>query len=238
MFLIACLLSANAMIFAQVNAVTSDSVAVAVPDTLHRAAIRGANKVAVIIGTQGLGLDVSRKVNSFLAIRLGGSYLPFSTTVKGTALGDINTNVKVKSKDFVNAHLVADFYPFKKAGFRLSPGIGYFFHAKGEAKITPDANYKWNDVTLTPEQIGSSTGTLDWNGVAAFASAGYDFKATRKFPVSISLELGSYYLPAPEAHMTGEKLLSENSSNEAQFRRNTKNYRWLPVLQLSLGYAF
>lgn len=190
------------------------------------------------LGSQGVGLDFTQNISFGLSARVGASYLPFSYNYSGL-YGNVDSDVKLKTKNFLNAHLLLDWYPFDYLGLRISPGIGYFFNAKSIATVTPKGNYKYGDIDLTGEDIGTMTGTLEWKGFAPYLGAGWLFSFQEgESPLSICVDLGTYYLSRPDATLTGTKLLENNSFNETRFQENVKNYRWLPVLQASVRYTF
>ncbi|RXK87336.1 hypothetical protein [Filimonas effusa] len=189
-------------------------------------------------GTQGLGLDFTQSILPGWSVRLGGSYLPFSYKY-GSVFGDVDTDVKLKTKSFANAHLMVDYYPFMDLGLRITPGVGYFFNAQGEATVKPSGNYKYGDINLTGDQLGTMQGNIKWKGWAPYLGAGWLFRFREgESPLSLAVDLGTYYMPKPDATLTGTVLFENNSYNEEHFRENVKNYRWLPVLQVSLRYSF
>ncbi|GGH69417.1 hypothetical protein HNQ91_002805 [Filimonas zeae] len=194
--------------------------------------------IALTLGTQGVGVDFTQNVSFGVSVRLGASYLPFSYKYSGL-FGNVNSDVKLKTKNFANAHLLVDWFPFETLGLRVTPGVGYFFNAQSVATVTPKGNYKYGDIDITGEDIGTMTGTLEWKGLAPYLGAGWLFSFQEgESPISITVDLGTYYLSRPDATLTGTKLLENNSYNEKRFQENVKNYRWLPVLQASLRYTF
>lgn len=192
--------------------------------------------IALTLGTQGVGIDFTQNISFGLSARLGASYLPFSYKYSGL-YGNVNSDVKLKTKSFLNAHLLFDWFPLEELGLKITPGVGYFFNAKSIATVTPQGNYKYGDINLTSEDIGTMTGTLEWKGLAPYLGAGWLFSFQEgESPLSITVDLGTYYLSRPDATLTGTRLLENNSYNQTRFQENTKNYRWLPVLQASLRY--
>lgn len=194
--------------------------------------------LSLSVGSQGIGLDYTQNVKFGWSVRLGGSYLPFSYNYSGV-FGNVNSDVKIKTKSFANAHLMVDWYPSEYLGLRITPGVGYFFNAKATAHVQPSGQYKYGDITLTGEDIGAMDGEMQWKGLAPYLGAGWLFFFNEgESPVSLGIDAGTYYLPRPEATLTGTKLLQNNSYNEQKFKENVKNYRWLPLLQVSIRYTF
>lgn len=194
--------------------------------------------LGITLGSQGVGLDFTQSVATGVSFRIGGSYLPVSYKYSGV-FSQVDSDVKLKAKNFANAHLMVDFYPSMDLGLRITPGIGYFFNAEANATVQPSGNYKYGDISLTGAQLGQMNGTIKWKGVAPFLGAGWLFYFREgESPITLGVDVGSYYLPKPESTLTGTNLFQYNSYNEERFKENTKNYRWLPLLQVTLRYSF
>jgi hypothetical protein len=194
--------------------------------------------VGLTAGSQGLGLDFILRINNHFSARLGGSYLPnASYTMKDMKMGQINTNVEVSARNFVNFHTYFDYSPFKSSGFRLTAGWALTQESTADALVIPQGTYMYNDYPLTSDQVGTGAAKLTWeSGLAPYLGAGWLFGARKDTKFHASFDIGTYYLSAPYAGVSGTKLLSGNSSNTEQFVANTREYRWWPVLQLGLQY--
>jgi hypothetical protein len=189
-------------------------------------------------GTQGLGIDYTQGLLPRLSIRAGGSYLPFSFNYAGS-FNNVASDIQLTTKHFTNAHLLANWYPFDNSGLRITPGAGYFFDAKANALVKPSGSFTYGEIPVTGDQVGTMEGEITWKGIAPYLGTGWLFNFRQgERPFSFSIDLGTYYLPAPDARLTGTKLLENNSENEEKFKKNVKNYRWLPLLQASLQYNF
>jgi len=196
-------------------------------------------KVAVNAGTNGFGLDLIQPITESIEVRLGGSWIPtFTTKVQSIKVGDFNADANLKAKDFTNIHLLVDVYPIKNSGFRITPGIGYFNSSTVQSTIAPTGSYKLNDLVLTPEVIGSATGSIEWSGAAPYLGAGYEFGRNDSKHLVFGFDLGLYYLPKPKGTIEGVGLLSQNAVNTPIFNENIKGYRYLPSIQLNVIYRF
>ena len=188
----------------------------------------------VLAGTQGLGADVRYGVTPKLALRLGGST---STSIK------VNDAIKFSGFDATNTltaqmsnvHLLADYAPLKTNAFRVVAGLGYLFQAGGGLQFFPKGNYKYGDMTLTGAEVGQLDIDLSWKGIAPYLGLGL-FKSVPKRLFNINLDLGTYFLKAPESTVVGTKLLSENQQLEGQLEKNMESYRFLPVIQLNFNF--
>lgn len=185
-------------------------------------------------GTQGLGADLRYGLLSRLSVRGGMSFIPVKQNNVLTLPGFQSTNSA--SVNFYNAHLLADFVPFKKMrGFRLVGGAAYLYKAEGGVNVIPTGSYTYGNTTVTGTDIGSLNLAVSWKGVAPYAGFGL-FKSFPNHLFNFNLDLGTYYLNQPQTHIVGTGLLSDNNQLEPQFNQNLKGYRWLPVLQLNFNF--
>ncbi len=186
------------------------------------------------LGTVGFGLDF--KYNSGIhTARLGYSTIPFhyATVI------DMGSKLKMGAETKVsynNIHLIYDLQPFKKADwFRLNAGAAYFVSASVFAKLTPQDSINAKIVSLSPEEIGNVSITVDSKGFAPYLGIGLG-RAVPKNRFNVNFDFGTYYLPAPTVTVIGTKLLSNNTSLGTQLTEDLKAYRWMPMLQLNLTY--
>ena len=190
--------------------------------------------VQVIAGTQGLGADLRYGVTPKLGVRLGAST---STSIK------VNDAIKFSGFDasntlkaqMSNVHLLGDYAPFKTNAFRLVAGLGYLFQAGGGLQFFPNGSYNYGDLTLTGEEVGQLDIDLSWKGIAPYLGLGL-FKSVPQRMFNINLDLGTYFLKAPQSTVVGTKLLSENQQLEGQLEKNMESYRFLPVIQLNFNF--
>lgn len=188
----------------------------------------------VIAGTQGIGADVRYGITPKLGLRFGGST---STSIK------VNDAIKFSGFDasntlnaqMSNVHLLADYAPLNTNAFRVVAGLGYLFKAGGELQFFPTGNYSYGDMTLTAAEVGQLDVDLSWKGVAPYLGIAL-FKSVPQKLFNINLDLGTYFLKAPESTVVGTKLLSENQQMETQLEKNMESYRFLPVIQLNFNF--
>lgn len=185
------------------------------------------------LGSQGIGAEFNYGLSAQFTLRAGGNVIPVKVN-NVFEISDFESTSNLKA-DVQNIHLLADFSPFKAGWLRLVGGVAYFMKANGNIRVTPDDNYKYGDLVLTPEQVGYLDLNMDWKGAAPYFGLGFGrIIPNKKF--NVNFDLGSYYLTAPKATITGTGLLSGNSSQSDQFQSNVSDYRWLPVLQLNLNF--
>ncbi|GAB2694495.1 hypothetical protein GCM10027037_17510 [Mucilaginibacter koreensis] len=186
------------------------------------------------VGTQGIGLEYHYGIVPKLALRGGVDVVPVA--IKNVfEFSDFNSTSDLDAR-FTNIHILADYTPFTGAKwFRLVGGLAYFAKAKGTLDVKPTDSYKYGEIQLTPEQVGQVKFTADWQGVAPYAGLGF-FRMFPQKKFNVNLDLGTYYLKQPKAHVSGTGSLQGNSSQTAQFQENIKDYRWLPVVQINFNY--
>lgn len=185
-------------------------------------------------GTQGVGADLRYGLAKRLSLRAGMSFIPVKEDNVITLPGFESTNSA--SINFYNAHLLADFVPFKKMrGFRLVGGAAYLYKANGGLSVIPTGSYTYGNTTVTGTDIGNLNLNVSWKGVAPYLGIGL-FKSFPSHVFNFNLDLGTYYLSQPQTHIIGTGLLTDNNSLEPQFNDNLRNYRWLPVLQLNFNF--
>lgn len=194
-----------------------------------------AHKKSVIInfGTIGIGAELNYEIAPKLALRAGINAVPLVAN-DVFKISNFNSTSRV-SADFYNIHALADYTPFVGASWlRLVGGLGYFFKANGNVRITPSDSYTYGDLVLPEDQVGYVDLNIDWKGIAPY----FGIALLKSFPkkhFNINLDLGSYYLTKPKAALAGTGLLAGNSSQTSQFQSNIEDYRFLPVVQINFN---
>lgn len=196
------------------------------------AQLKGDKSVNLHLGTQGVGAEFKYNFYKKFSARLGTSIVPVE--VKNVInLDDFDTDDRFAAK-FTNVHLLFD-YPVLGQGVRLVAGGAYFIKAKGEISRTAKETTGFNDITYTPEQLGTLTAHVDWKGFAPYAGVAF-FRAFPKKKFNITLDAGIYNLPSPKTTFTSTGMLSVDEKSRQQFQNNMSDYKWLPVLQLNFNY--
>lgn len=189
--------------------------------------------VSLNLGTQGIGLEGKLGIHRRINLRLGVSMLPISQTTVLT-LGDLDANVALNG-DMTNIRLLAEFRPFNGQFLRITGGLAYFVAANADIDLKPTGTYKYGDLTLQGNTLGNLNIRSDWKGIAPYLGLSL-FKGFPKRRVNATLDLGSYYLSKPKVNIESSGMLENNGQNEKIIEENMADYRWLPVLQLSINY--
>jgi len=103
--------------------------------------------ISLNLGTQGFGLDYKIRATHNWYFRLGFDLIPINYPTKLTIDGyssdlKLNTNV-------TNVHLLAEWQPFYKSGFRVVGGAAYFASAEVKGTLQPNGTYKYGDIDVT-----------------------------------------------------------------------------------------
>jgi hypothetical protein len=189
--------------------------------------------IAVYAGSAGFGADFRYGFLPRLSVRLGAGTTPVNIPNAfkiNSFSSDIDLNV-----NFTNVHLIADFQPFGGSGFRVAFGMGYFIKGSTSVDVVPTSGSKYGNVSITALQLGYININANWKGAAPYLGVGF----ARTFPgvlFNINVDLGTYYLSAPQTTIIAMGALAGNEANNEQLQENLSNYRWLPVLQLNFNF--
>lgn len=185
-------------------------------------------------GTQGVGADLRYGAYKQLSVRFGASFIPVTANNAFDLPGFKSINSV--SVNFYNVHLLADIVPFKGArGLRVVLGGAYLYKADGGLNVIPTGSYTYGSQTVTGTDIGNLNMNVSWKGLAPYMGLGL-FRSIPKHLFNFNVDLGTYYMAAPQTTIIGTGLLSDNYKLEPQFNNNLKDYRWLPVLQLNFNF--
>lgn len=187
----------------------------------------------MFVGSQGVGADVKYGFLNNLSGRAGFAIIPVDAS-RAFSFASFPVQGHLNSR-FSNAHLLADYRPFKTDAFRLVGGAAYLVEGSANFLIVPQENYTIGSRTVKQGQLGVLTASVSWSGVAPYLG----FAVMRGFPnrlFNVNFDIGTYYLSSPNTTFTGTNLLADNANNEKIFHSNMSGYRWLPVLQMNFNF--
>lgn len=197
--------------------------------------------LGVHMGTTGVGLHLYQPLGPKFGLRLGASYMPFSTNISGT-YNDYATRSAVKAKSG-NVSLAFGWTPFVQGSgffrsFNVQVGGAYFWKLDGELTTRLRDPYKFGEINVHPDHVGTITTDVEWKKtVNPYAGIGWsNIVIDSRF--SMHIDLGCYYLSKPSVSMQATGLLEENVNNAAIIERNIENYRYLPRLEVGFSYRF
>ncbi|MBL7813444.1 MAG: hypothetical protein JNL70_00465 [Saprospiraceae bacterium] len=197
----------------------------------------------------GIGIDLSYKFAKHWAGRIAYNYANYtkndyvydivSTNPDGTKnTQKVSFDAGVK---FSNVAMNVEFMPGEKGRFKLIGGLSVFPSNKIIASGEMISTFKFNDMQLNPEDLGSGIGTIGFKSkVSPFLGMGFGRTFPRK-RVNVSMDLGAYYKGnyAVDIDVTPGALLEENESNAAILERNLNAkfvHKVFPVLNFRLAY--
>jgi len=187
----------------------------------------------ILAGTQGVGANFRYVLNKTVGLRLGGSYAKAGVNDK-INFSDFSSSNRLSGK-LANLHLLAELMPQKF--FRVVAGAAYLANAEALVHFEPKDTQHFNDITITPDEIGTLDFKVETGKLAPYLGVGIGKGIPgRKF--NVNLDLGTYYISAPKVTAIGTKLLSNNEPNAVIIQNNIKNYRFLPVMQLNFNFKF
>ncbi len=195
-------------------------------------------KVAIGLtgGTLGLGPEVSFRVAQKLGVRLNGGFYDYDHSDE---LDDIDYDATLKLNSFGAA---LDWYP-AGGGFRLSAGARSNGN-KIDLVGTPTSSVEIGDVTYTPAQVGTLSGTIKTKDLAPVLSLGYGGKIAKGF--TLSFEVGVMFQGSPKIEnlaATGSlasngAFLAEIEEEELEIEDDAKDFKYYPIVQLGFLYRF
>jgi hypothetical protein len=135
-----------------------------------------------------------------------------------------------------------DLYPFG-GGFRLSAGLR---NNKNRIDLagTPTTNVEIGEITYTPAQVGTLSGTVHTKKSAPTFSLGYGGKLAKGF--TFGFELGVMMQGSPKIeNLTATGTLASNQAFQQQLaleeqraEDDADDFKLWPVIQIGLAYRF
>lgn len=195
--------------------------------------------VGLQLGTTGYGFDVSQKLTDSISARVGYSWFNYSHSFNTS---DVDYDGKIKIS---NLRALADLE--LAFGFRLTGGLVF---GSNEVKVggrSKGGSYTINGNTYTTGDIGSFTGRVKLGrGAAPYLGVGYGIVSKKGF--GFYADVGAMYVgttrttlditcgSALEAAVCSQ--LKNDAEAERQKVQSKIDFKWYPVLNIGLSYAF
>lgn len=193
-------------------------------------------QLGVTAGTLGVGPEAGFRPSPIFGARVSASFLDVSHDFD---IDDINYNGKAKLESY---GAMLDLYPFM-GGLRVSGG---FRIDKNRVNLTatPTSNVTVGDVSYTPAQIGTLSGRVDADEFVPVVTIGYAGGLTKG--LKFGIDAGVMFQGKPVAqNLAATGSLASNAAFQTELEkerqkvnRDMEDYRYYPVVQLSLFYAF
>lgn len=188
-------------------------------------------------GTLGVGPEVSYRVNPLLGVRASATFLGFS------GHGDV--------KDFrYDGHVrlrsyggTIDLHPFA-GGFRLSAGARSSADNRVRFAGRARGSQSYGGVTFPADAAGTIAGTIRTRDVAPIATLGYAHAGPSGLVFGIDGGVMFHGRPRVTDIVTTGQLATnplaqpQLATEVRRLRDRVDDYRYYPVVQLSLGYRF
>lgn len=203
---------------------------------LSGAASAQQTSVGISAGTPGIGVDVGYDFNDTFGLRANGNWFSLSKDVNSDG---VNYDGKLK---LLSLGLIGDFYMFG-SGFRLTGGA-YYNDNHVNLTATPTGNTEIGGTVYTPAQIGTLTGSADYNKFTPYAGLGYT--SNRGNPgLSFVLDAGVMFQGRPDITLTGNGPITATPGFQADLERERQQIaddlswtRFYPAVRLGVAYRF
>ena len=189
------------------------------------------------VGTLGLGLEGSMKINEYCNIAAGVNGFHIS---KHTDDGQIKYNGSLR---MLTAGVTVNAHPFQN-GFKVSAG-GFYNGNKLDISATPSKNTTINGHNYTPAQIGKVNGSLDFKKVSPYLGIGYDSAFYSSNPWSFNCEAGVLFQGKPRAkinsitgYLQNDRQAIQDLAQDAAKGANKSYIRYYPVVSVGFKYSF
>jgi hypothetical protein len=93
----------------------------------------------------------------------------------------------------------------------------------------------FNEVLLTPEEIGVVNGEINWKKVGGYLGFGIGRTVPNK-QFGYGFDLGCYYIGKPELELNATEKLAPSNNQEDKIEENMSGYRILPYANFRISY--
>ncbi len=190
--------------------------------------------VSVHGGTAGFGVGLSKSIVRQVAVRAGVNRFTYNGTLKS---GKDTDELQLGFDYTINlssVNLLADYYPFKRAGFRITAGAYYNLN-----EITffgkPTKDVRFNDVVFTIDQVGTVDGKANFNRIAPYAGIGWGHPFLRN-RLKFMADLGVFYQQSPQLAFNTTGMLEPSSDQGPIIENNLKPLKYYPIVSIGFSY--
>lgn len=196
--------------------------------------------IGATAGTTGLGAEV--KVNPLptghVLLRGGLNYAQFS--------GDVESDGIDYDGDFTlaNASAIADFSPF--GGLLYISGGAYVGDKSADLTATPLTDVVIGGTSFTPAEVGSLTGSAEFNDVAPYLGIAFDNFTNSIAGWSFNARAGVMFVGSADVNLTSSDgllssdpaLLQELREEIESIEEDAEDYKYFPVVTLGITRRF
>lgn len=193
-------------------------------------------EAALTVGSLGVGPEFTFRPSPVIGVRASATFLGVNHTF---GVNDIDYRGKLRLGSYGGT---VDLYPFRN-GLRLSAGLRVNRN-KVRLSATPTGPVSVGQLSFTPDQIGTLTGTVTTADVAPVLTLGYTTGKARG--LNFSVDGGVMLQGTPRiADLAANGTLAADPTFQAQLadeqtqvNARIDQYKVYPVLQVSVGYGF
>lgn len=194
--------------------------------------------VGVNVGTPGVGLQASAKINDLIVVRGAVDGVSIS---RDEDYSDINYDGKAK---LFTGGLFADLHPGGGAFF--VSGGAYVGKRKINLRAQPTAAVDIGGQTFTPAQVGRIDGEAKLSNFQPFVGLGFDNTFVGERGWGFRALAGVSFSKRPDVNLAASGGTLSNDANfqarlraeEAEARDDAKDFKYFPVVQVGLTRRF
>ncbi|HEY1042614.1 MAG TPA: hypothetical protein VGE60_02015 [Telluria sp.] len=223
-----------------VGAILSLAAGIAAAQESAPAAARGFG-IGLKAGTAGAGLDLTRSFGDKFKLRVGYSTYEYSTELTEE---DVDYDADLRLGGF---NLLADYHPWS-GGFRLTAGgYGVKHRVGGIGKFTgPESTIVINDQEYSSNELKDVTLDAKWKGFRPYLGLGYDGFNSSKAGLFFTADAGVILSGEPSLRINATCVnpevcaaaAADIATEENRLRDDISGAKYLPVIQVGLGYRF
>lgn len=196
----------------------------------------------LLVGFSALpGLDVALQPSEEFVLRL--SYQHFKLNFDNVVIDPASFGYVEGPKLLVNGgvflstvNLTIGYLPFEVPWFQMVAGLSLGLNNSIGGRFELLEPLQVNDLELSPEEVGFVQGTYYTDlPFYPYLGIGFGRLVPRRY-FSLSVDLGTFYRPAPRFELESSKLIEDNEVNESVLEENFMKWRWQPTLNVRLGY--
>lgn len=193
---------------------------------------------SVNLSSRGYGAEVGFKLKEkpSFGLRIGLSYLAFQKSQnikmdKGTSV-DIFPDIKT-----IVLGSFADYYPFKKKGFRLTTGLSYEIIQRYQVAFSSASGLNLGGLQIASDDFGNINFGMKWNALRPYLGFGFG-KSIMKKRLGFGFDMGFAYMGSPKLKLLYEGFLETTTIDEEmkKIEANMKGYSYYPYVGFQIRY--
>ena len=188
--------------------------------------------ISLKAGTLGIGMEVIRRQNQFLTIRVGGSYFPYK-------YGKSDTEFEVEKTyraDLGGVTLIADWFVMGSlSGFHLSGGLAYNMTNLTVTGV-PINTYTIGTYTIPPEQLGDLEIKVEPNKFSPYLGLGFGSLISSTSRLTFNFQLGILYNAKPKIEFVATGMIQPTAEQIGIVEQNVEGFIFYPVIDFQIAY--